>query len=221
MKKSDSGDLFEAFSDPRPAGGSGTTAGGFRKYLEEKGEYPFRDGGGTAIRSRAGLRGRMETLLVVALAFLITNIAAFSVGVWNGKRGTARADTPAAAPVPAEAQRLPDVAPSVVADPVPAPEPAPPEPAAAPAAPADEAKFVIRVATLGTGQMRDAQEIAQFFESKGFRPAQVRALGKNLVIEVGSFTSAKSSSALKCLRDVREQRCKGSRFSDAMFVKVK
>jgi hypothetical protein len=223
VKKSDTGDLFEAFSDPRPSGSATGTGEGFRKYLEERGEYPFKDRTVGGYRVRGALRGRMETLLVVALAFLITNIAAFSVGVWNGKRGTVRAETPAGDAAEAEPLRLPDVAPRIVADPVPAPEPAPPEPVAAPTAPAaaEEGKYVIRLATVGTGQSREAHEIAQFFESRGFKPAQVRTLGKNLVIEVGSFSSMKSPQALKALRDAKDAKYRGSRFADAMFVKVK
>ncbi|MCU0723502.1 MAG: hypothetical protein MUC63_07795, partial [Planctomycetes bacterium] len=156
MKKSDSGEMFDAFTDPRASGGSAGLGDGFRKFLEEKGEYPLKDGAGSAFRTRAAARGKMETLLVVALAFLITNIAAFSVGVWNGKRGTVRADTPSSAPVPAEPERLPDVAPRVVADPVPTPEPAlPAAPAAVPSA-AEDAKYVIRLATVGTNQAKEA-----------------------------------------------------------------
>lgn len=231
MKKRESGDLFEAFADPRAAGSSAhrgdkSLGSGFRKFLEERGEYPFRDEGAPSgkILSRSMLHKRAETLLVVALAFLITNIASFSVGVWNGKRGTASAEEPSSVTVTKEAAPLPDVTASVVTDPVPVlPAPAQPAPArtpaeASPAMPVST-PYHIRVASLGLNQTKEAEEIARHFEKRGYRPSEVRRVGSCLVIEVGAYPSTNSDGARRALEDIRRTKFKFSTFKDAYFIK--
>ncbi|GEM_PF-3344783 len=224
------GDLFEAFSDPRPAGakGSHSLGEGFRKFLAEKGEYPFKDDAASGRGpSRLLLHKRAETLLVVALAFLITNIASFSVGVWNGKRGSAEAGEPSTEVAAPDLKPLPDVAPDLLIDPVPTPARPARAPSAAPVAEAEaeaapapvEKRYTIRVASLGLGQMEDAKEIASFFKKRNFGSAKVRRVGSNLVIEVGAFASTRSAAAKKALQDIRRSKFNFTKFKTAYFVK--
>lgn len=200
---------------------------GFRKFLEERGEYPFKDDDPHGkLRFGRILRIRTETLLVVALAFLIANIASFSLGVWNGKRGTAVAGEPGE-PLPV-AQKLGDVAPpNVIADPVPpaarraasTPTPRPPQEPAAPAPAVQDAKYTIRVASLGLSQNKEAAEIAAFFAQRGYNPSVARKAGSCLVIEVGGFASSRGPDAVRALKDVQNAKFKFTRFKDAFFVR--
>jgi hypothetical protein len=231
------GELFEVFSDPRPGGVSSLREGkelgkGFRKFLKDRGEYPFRDDVG---KGRSGairlFNLRSETLLVVALAFLITNIASFSMGVWNGKRGVAEAQNPSQEGEEPVAAKIQDVIPpKVFTDPVPVARPkarpvpvAPAKasiPSAGPASTAVKKPYTIRVASLSLHQTKEAREIANFFATRGYKPTSVRKAGsKNLVIEVGAFSSCKSPDALRALRDVKQARYKFTRFQDAFFVR--
>ncbi|MHC4601059.1 MAG: hypothetical protein ACYS47_18860, partial [Planctomycetota bacterium] len=198
MRKREMGELFEVFADPRPSGASALRnrkgSSGFKKFLEARGEYPFKDDG---LREKFNVRRmfqvKTETLLVLALAFLIANIASFSIGVWNGKRGSVDAAVPAPENAVQATGTLSDPAgPIVKTEPVPEPRrtlggegiPVTPKPKAPPVA---EGKYTIRVMTLGLSQTKDAREHAEFFVQRGYRPAKVRRVGSKLVVEVGAF----------------------------------
>jgi len=235
VSKREIGELFEVFSDPRPSGakamrGRSDLGAGFRKFLEDRGEYPFKDDeGGGGMRFGKIFRIRTETVLVLALAFLIANIASFSIGVWNGKKGAASAGEPSVDAREPGARALEDVAPSptVTFDPVPR-TPVHRTPARTPvASPAPGAatvsaaggKYTIRVVSLGLSQAKIAREIEKFFASRGYAPTKLRTAGKNLVIEVGSFASTKEPKAVRALKDVQRAKYKFTKFKDAYFVR--
>jgi hypothetical protein len=238
VRKRDTGELFEVFSDPRSSGSAALRdrkemGTGFRKFLEDRGEYPFKDdsSGGGGFQMRRILRVKTETLLVLALAFLIANIASFSVGVWNGKRGSADAAEPEPAVEAKAGQTLNDVVtPTIIKERVVAPiprrearvvhEPSPGRKGVT-APPPREGRYVIRVASLGLSQTKEATAIAKFFADRGYSPTKVRRVGSNLVVEVGAFTSTKSPLAVRALRDIRGARHKFTRFKDAFFVRRK